>query len=266
MAGDVDIVIQSAGGKSFQPFFSPQVDTSAYQRAKKNRNLTRTLLEIGCGADGDLAPNRTALLAEIDKATGNQNQRIGAICLFGTSNGCGLILSLAKALQARPGTPKTLYIGLGDVTIIPFGRDPAVPDIGNLQPTKPPQVSFGFFSRPRVVTKVLAPSAADLPPPIIADPGVTADTRKNFFTTQGNRARVFSNSPAGKDTWWWTSDMTFGEVHGQIPDWTNLARTTTASNDFDHHVELCEKIAIPEMRQDISVELSKFVTTTPPSP
>jgi hypothetical protein len=263
MARDIDIVIQSAGGKNFQPFFSPEIDASGYERVKKGRNLTRTLITIGCGAGSDPGPDRDQLLGKIDEATGNSNSRLGAICLFGTSNGCGLILALAKALQKRSGTPKTLYIGLGNVTMMPFGRDPGVPGIGNLQPQNLPQVSLGLSANPIAGLRSRLgsfPSAKDLPPPRIADPGVDAQIRKNFFEVQGNRVKVFTLSPAGRDNWWWTSDMTFGEVHGEIPGWNNIPKTTTATSDFNHHVELCEKIAIPEMKHDIALELINFVT------
>ncbi len=269
MAGDVDIVIQSQGGPSFQPLdikndvsIDPTkgagIDTTAYERVKKNRNLTRPpLLSIHCGADGDdLATNRDALLAEIDKATNNQNGRIGALCLFGTSNGCGVILALAKALQKRSGAPKCIYIGLGNVTMIPFKRNPPVVDIGDLQPIN---CAKGFLRIVEVFTGRLSrvgvpPSVSDAPPPTIIDPGVVADTRKNLFTVAGNRARVVGRSPAGLFSWWWAADSTmkFGEVHGEIPGWTNLPRKSTGSDDFAHHFNLCENIAIPEMRSDIA--------------
>ena len=144
--------------------------------------------------------------------------RIGALCLYGSSNGSGLILAIAKALQDR-GAPKATYIGLGDLTMMPFGRNPPVPGIGNLQPTNLPQVRLGLQVNPvsRPFALLLPPSVKDAPPPRIPDPGVFADKRENFFTVEGNRARIFTQSPAGTDNWWWTSTQNFGEVHGEIP-------------------------------------------------
>ena len=274
MARDIDIVIESAGSNSFLPLTAAGIDTAFYERAKKIRNLTRTLRSIRSGASPDLGPDLKTLVAEIDKATGGDAGRIGALCLYGDSNGSGLILAVAKALQDR-GAPKATYIGLGDLTMMPFGRNPPVPGIGNLQPQNPPSISFGLDAGLGInllgvlIAKGLPPSVSDGQPPRIADPGITADKRENFFTVQGNRARVFSASPAGASNWWWTSTMNFGEVHGEIPGWTNIPRTTVSggslllrgpgSVDDGHHINLCGQ-AMKAMQNEAGLALGTFVT------
>src|SRR5262249_5412551 len=141
--------------------------------------------------------------------------RASAICLYGTSNGSGLILAVGKALQGS-GAPKITYIGVGDLTMMPFGRSPPVPGIGDLQPVNAPQVGLGLSANPvaGLGSRLGLPaSVSDLAPPRIADPGIDADIRENYFTVQGNRARGFSLSPAGANNWWWTSTQKFREVH-----------------------------------------------------
>src|SRR5262249_35783917 len=201
--------------------------------AVKIRNLKRTLLNIGCGTqspNGDFDPNVKELMAEIDKATGNDIKRIGAVALYGTSNGSGQTLALAMALQKR-GAPPPVYIGLGDLTMMPFGRSPDVKDIGNLQPINLPNVSL--------VTAVFkgGPSRLGLPPrvadddfPRIRDPGLAGDLLENYYTRLGNRMRIYTQSPAGADNWWWTSTQNFGEVHGEIEGdkWKNISMATTS--------------------------------------
>lgn len=269
---DIDIVIESAGSNSFRPFSEPGINRTFYDRATKNRNLTRTLRSIRCGASADLGPDLKELLTEIDNATGGDMGRIGALCLYGTSNGSGLILAVAKALQGR-SAPKATYVGLGDLTMIPFKRSPPVPGIGDLQPIDAPEISFGLrATNVGLTAKVLPPSVKDAPPPRIADPGVVADRLENYFTVQGNRARIFSSSPAGSPSWWWTSTQNFGEVHGTIPGWTNIPRTTVSegsilvrgpgSVDEGHHDNLCG-IAMRAMQHEAGLALGTFVTKLP---
>jgi hypothetical protein len=268
MARDVDIVIEAVGSNPFLPFAAAVIDTTFYERAKKIRNLTRTLRSIRCGADGNLDPNIDALLAEIDKATGGDMGRIGALCLYGNSNGSGLILGVAKALQGR-NAPKATYIAVGDLTMMPFGRDPPIKGIGNLQPLNGPTISFGLAVVGGLTSRAIPPSVSDGTPPRIADPGVFADKRENYFTVEGNRARVFSQSPAGADNWWWTSTQLFGEVHGEIPGWTQLRKTTVSSGsvlargpgsiDEGHHDNLCA-ISLKAMQDEAGLALGTFVT------
>lgn len=274
-ARDVDIVIQSNGSNSFQPLGEAGVNTTLYDRAKKIRNLTRTLRSIGCGADPDLDSNLRDLLAEIDTATGGDLKRIGALCLYGVSNGAGLVLAVAKALQLK-GAPKATYVGLGDLTMMPFGRNPPLPGIGSLQPVSAPDVSFGIRAMRGgvVLAWSLPPSVSDAPPPRIADPGVVGDKLENYYTAEGNRARIFKSSPAGAGSWWWTSTQHFGEVHGEVPGFSNIRRTTVSNGtilargpgsiDEGHHDNLCG-LALLAMRHEAGLALGGFVTN-PPAP
>jgi hypothetical protein len=228
------------------------------------------LVSIGCGAGEDLDANKNSLLEIIDKATGGQNSRLGAVCLYGDSNSCGLILLLAKALNGR-GVNSLLYVGVADVTMMPDGRKPGLPGIGSLQPVNSPPISFGMkvFIPGVLLGRALPPSVSEGPPPRISDPGVVANRRENFFTAEGNRARVFKQSPAGADNWWWTSTMKHGEVHGELPGWTNIRKITQSSGtilargggsiDDGHHNALCG-IAMAAMKAEVSLEMVKFAT------
>lgn len=265
MARDIDIVIESLGSNSFRPFGTASVDTTLYDQAKANRKLTRTLHLISCGA-GDIGANVQEMRTEIDKLTGSQLGRIGALCLYGTSNGAGFILELAKQLQGR--APKPAYIGLGDLTLMPFGRNPPLPSIGDLKPINDPDVSFGLSV---LGGHVLAPQVFKNRPRI-ANPGVVADQLENYFTTQGNRTRVSGSRPGGTG-WWWFSTQNFAEVHGEVDGWHQNERTTTSNGsqfvtgpgsvDEGHHDDLCGK-ALKEMRVDAGIALGKFVQALGP--
>ena len=280
---DIDVVIESAASNSFLPLGLSSVDLTFYARAVKIRNLKRTLLNIGCGslgqgADaGDQSGNITDLVAAIDKATGGDMQRIGALCLYGTSNGSGQTLGLALTLQKR-GAPKATYVGLGDLTLMPFGRNPPVPGIGNLQPVNAPRVSFGTGINPFATLKAfgLPPNVDDNDPPRIFDPGVVADILENYYTHAGNRMRVYAQSPAGANNWWWTSTQTFGEVHGEIPgSWKNKRLATISdgsilnrgpgSVDEGHHDSLCGQARLA-MSHEAGIALGNFVTKLLPAP
>ncbi len=274
MANEVDLVVQSLGSNPFRPLGSPVIDPGPYETAIKLRKLSRTLKQIGCGADPDLAPNLQALLDEIGRATGGDPRRLGVVCLFGTSNGSGLILALARALNRLAGAPRLTYVAVGDLTMMPFGRSPDVPGIGTLQPVNAPDLGLLVTANPfaGLFGRGLPVSASDIPPPRIADPGIVADRRDNHFTAQGNRVRLFSLSPAGADSWWWTSTQNFGEVHGRIDGWTNLERVTTSSGsvivrgpgsiDEGHHDDLCGK-ALLDMKADAATELLKAIQKFP---
>jgi hypothetical protein len=279
MARDVDIVIQALGINEFKrPFGVSGTNLTQYNRALQARNLKRTLLNLNCGsqnANGDFDPNIKELMAEIDKATGNDVKRIGAVALYGDSNGSGQTLALAMALQKR-GAPKPVYLGLGDLTMMPFGRDPTIRDIGNLQPINMPNVSLGTAIFLGATSRLgLPPQVADNDFPRIRDPGVVGDLMENYYTRGGNRMRIYTQSPAGADNWWWTSTQNFGEVHGEIEggNWKNIVKATTSegsiltrgpgSIDEGHHVDLCGQ-AMREMQFKAGEALANFVRTLTP--
>lgn len=279
---DIDVVVLSTASNPFsQPFGPSDIDLTIYERTVKTRNLKRTLLNIGCGSEGtvpgELGGNIGALVAAIDKATGGDMQRIGALCLYGTSNGSAQTLGLAMALQKRGARPT--YVGLGDLTLMPFKRDPEVPLVGDLQPVHAPRVSLGTGLNPFATLKAykLPPNVDDSDPPRIRDPGVLGGTLENYYTHNGNRMRVYSQSPAGANNWWWTSTMHHGEVHGEIEggSWRNKRVATTSdgtillrghgSVDDGHHDSLCTQ-AQAAMRHQAGIALGDFVGKLPSGP
>jgi len=104
-----------------------------YLAKAKNRQL----VAISTGSDGNLQPNVDALMKLIRDKTSNKLDTIGAFCAVGSSNGCSLVLALAAKLK-KDGAPKLSYVGVTDVTIMPFGRDPVVPNVGIRRPINPP--------------------------------------------------------------------------------------------------------------------------------
>lgn len=270
MARDIDIVIESLGSNSFRPFGKANVDTKLYDQVKANRNLNRTLHLISCGAE-EVNADVKGMRTELDKLTGGDLGRIGALCLYGTSNGAGFTLTLAKLLKGT-AAPKPAYVGLGDLTLMPFGRKPPLDGIGDLKPVNDPELMFGLG----VVTvgghvPGLAPQVRRNRPRIDS-PGIVADQLENYFTTEGNRARVSANRPGGTG-WWWFSTQNFAEVHGEVDGWHSNERTTTSigstlvtgpgSVDEGHHDNLCGK-AIKEMRVEAGIALGKFIVALGP--
>lgn len=257
MARDIDIVIESSASNSFRPFSTSGIDLTGYNRLVKVGNLSRKLVNIRAGSVGrrdssDLSGNINSLAVEVDKAIGADMSRVGALVLYGTSNGSGQTLGLAKELQKR-GAPRATYIGVGDLTLMPFGRQPPVPGIGDLQPFNAPRISAFRAINPFASLKSfgLPPNVDEDDFPKISDPGVQGDILENYYTRAGNRMRFYSQSPAGQNTWWWTSTQSFGEVHGEIDGggWKNIVLTTTSdgselargpgSVDEGHHDSLC---------------------------
>lgn len=250
MARDIDLIIESAGQNA--PAKASSVNLTEYQIAQQVRGVSRTLLNLSPGTTDNIRATVEPTMAKIKAETGGNLGRLGAICLIGFSNGSGQTLAFAKALIAA-GAPKLTYIGIGDLTLYPFGRQPPIDGIGRLIPENAPQIYLGVNMAPGF--RGLAPNAAIGDVPFINNPGIAAETMENFYTVEGNRVRWFPNPPksGALGGWWWTSSMNGSEVHGRIVGggWDNLPLPTTSSGqpyltgsgsiDEGHHDNLCGK-------------------------
>jgi hypothetical protein len=230
------------------------IDTKAYlAKAGKNRQL----VAISTGSDGKLQPNLDALMKLIRDKTGNKLDTIGAFCAVGSSNGCSLVLALAAELK-KAGAPQLSYVGVTDVTMQPFGRDPLVPNIGNLRPVGPPTFSSLFNKTFFFGTLRTADLAKEEPPLIKMDSAIDARKKHNFFQTEGNHAKFMSrNRPVPGEGWWWTSSIT--EVHGKVDGFDdNRKFDASGTDDQALHDDICEGKAFKEMLRLASQELADF--------
>ena len=259
MAGDVDLIVECIGQNG--PVAASGVDIGDYNIALRLKGLTRSLLNLSPGTTADVTVTRDSVMRKIAAEVGGNFSRLGAICLFGDSNGSGTILAIAQALKANRA-PKPVYVALGDLTMFPFGRDPPIPGIGALIPKNAPDVAWGRVFVP--LRGGLAPNAAVGDYPLIDPPGIEADLLENYFTEQGNRISLFNHTPiAPSGGWWWTSSMNGSEVHGAIDSkaWNNICLMTTSSPgsiDDGHHGNLCVK-AMAQMQFFAAQRLRAYV-------
>ena len=259
MAGDVDLIVECIGQNG--PATASSVDISEYQMAIRLKGLTRSLLNLSPGTTDDVTVTRDSVMKKIAAELGGNFSRLGAICLFGDSNGSGTILAIAQALKANRA-PKPVYIGIGDLTMFPFGRDPPIPGIGALIPKNAPVVEWGRVFVP--LRGGMAPNAAVGDYPKIDNPGIEGDVLQNYFTEQGNRFSLFNHTPISPSGgWWWTSSMNGSEVHGAIdsPAWDNICLMTTSSPgmmDDGHHGNLCT-LSMTQMRAWAGIRLRAYV-------
>lgn len=266
MAGEVDLIIETLGQNG--PASASQLDLTDYKAAMQVKGVKRQLLNLSPGSLPDIGNTVFPTMAKISAELGGNFSRLGAICLYGHSNGAGQTLAFAQALKAQ-GAPNPVYIGIGDLTMFPFGRIPAVPGVGTLIPKNAPNIDFslGHILGGRGVP----PNAADGDFPKIDVPGLKAVQKQNYFTQQGNRVRWHPATPiASGGGWWWTSTMNSAEIHGVIggEDWENLPMTTSSSGspfltgtgsvDEGHHDSLCG-IALPLMMKAAAHQLRNFV-------
>jgi hypothetical protein len=269
MAGDVDLIVECIGQNP--PASASGVPLSEYQMALSLKGLKRSLLNLSPGSLADIGVKRDSVMKTISAEIGGDFSRLGAICLIGDSNGAGTVLSIAKALQANRA-PRPVYIGIGDLTLFPYGRNPLVPDIGRLIPKNAPSIGWGqALQAPRG----LAPNADLNDYPRIDNPGIDAERMENYFTEQGNRVCLASWTPVAQfGGWWWTSSMHGSEIHGWIDggNWQNIPLMTSSTGsavltgpgsiDDGHHGNLC-KIAMPLIQGIAAQMLRAFVFRQP---
>lgn len=247
MPKTADFVLQIDGVQEFREFIWAEdrhpPGTEPYYEARERRSGPSVMFLAGTSVkasqfNGDLGPVRSAIIASMKRAAGGDLKNVGTVCLFGSSNGCAAILSLAAALEAQ--NVKINFICLADLPMFAGGRSPEVQDIGPNRPTNDPNVSLGvkasrFVFGPLGLVPVPRPGMAikaaahnDVPK-VTLQTKLKAVVRENYYQTKGNRikARITSLNT----TWRWTSDMAGGEVHGEIDGWKNEKITNLTIKD-----------------------------------
>src|SRR6516164_2608467 len=116
------------------------IDTAAYEAAKRGRPEARTLVRVIGHAGDDIDSHKNQLMTFIRGKTNGNLNTIGSFCAIVTSNSCSTVLALAAELKGS-GAPRLSYVGVIDVTFIPYGvgRQPPLPNgLGGLKPYNPP--------------------------------------------------------------------------------------------------------------------------------
>jgi hypothetical protein len=258
MAGFTDFVIELQGavpndGKRDQGNHGLKINLAA--RQAKLRGQTRPLEHWARGAsDGGpngamLEPKLTGKIIEdirdVLRTSGNQ---AGLVCIAGYSKGSIYALRLGQELKDA-GIPLN-YVGLADLPIFPFGYPP-IPTFPDMTPLNDPTVDI---------------NRADLPPrtvspPQVRPPEITAKRRRNYYQNDGNGASV-KRQPGARIVpygWWWSSQMQFEEIHGEVLDWGNLdVGAAGAANDVLRHDE-GDKRGFEKISEDLALFLLDFV-------
>ncbi len=275
MARNIDFAFLFRGGanNALLPFkletlTDVTIDTTPYEAAKKTKNSTRKLFTLSTGAgdepDGNLTPHLRKLMEFIREKTNRDFATIGAFCIVGSSNGASLALALAAELSLA-GAPKLSYVGVCNVNIIPFGRKPPVPNIGDLMPANKPE--FSKLSNRARAGNPFADSPhmdEEEPPRVILDTkNINADEKKkrNFFEKQGNHVKYVKKPPINRilPGWWWHSNMPGdNEVHGKIEGFDNEEFTVSGVDDFGFHNAICTGAPFDKMRKEASDALADF--------
>ncbi len=271
MARNIDFAFLFRGGANdvLLPFklenlTDVAIDTKPYEAAKRTKNSKRLLFTLSTGA-GDAA-DRGALSAHLDQlmdlirtATDRDFSKIGAFVIVGSSNGASLALALAAELSIK-GAPKLGYVGVCNVNITPGGRDPIVPNIGDLKPVQKPTFS-------KLKNKAALPgqhpdlAEEEAPFIILETKSISADKKRNFFEKQGNHAKYFRKPPGNKffPGWWWHSSMPGNnEVHGEVEGFDNKPFVVTGADDFAKHNAICTGAPFNEMLKEAADALANF--------
>ena len=255
--GADDQYISSVSTPVDDPIAQLAVDGSAHTVA--GRVLIRYCTGSSSTSDsGDCAWMADDVIKFINKVLAKHSAKAGAVCLMGYSSGCFLALAVAAKLKTA-GFGRLAYIGLGDLPIFPYGRTPPVGNgIGQVRPSNDPSLIAAGGGIPQV---------AGFP--------VDADVLDNYYQTSGNGApKPVWNKPNGKAGWWWDSSMTYGEVHGTVDGWTNIALAaptvapklpgagaiTSASN---YHTNFCRQVCPAQFKKDATAAMLAYIKAHP---
>ena len=253
-----DLVFAFHGGFPFSQVFPIEndIDIKAYTAARDKLSQGRSLLLMSRGADADVGANVSQVLAEVSTITKGKFETIGQVCILGRSNGCSLALGLAAELHSR-GVAELTFVGLSDVTMFASGRVPSVPRIGSLQPKSDPIATAA--KSPSIRERVTG--GPQQPVPETAVPVITLDTsiktsqgKINHFQIQGNHMKYAKSV----NRWIWFSDMTDGEVHGEVEGFVNRKLDATGNSDLALHINLNTQEHWKRLGKEASAALAKF--------
>ena len=257
--GTKDVALVFNGGEPFNPETPPnRIKRDKYDARVKQGGVTRDLLSQSFGVS-EVKTNLGDVMKLISTHVGGKFDTIGRVCLMGRSDGCSLALALAVKLNENGVVPN--FIGVSDVTMFPFGSNPAIDEIGDLKPENAPQVGVGVgvqFLIPGLrigLLEIAYPSMpSNVPPPNVRlTRTIRADKKVNLFQTNGNHTKLTSSSG-----WVWWSNMKDGEVHGTVEGFTPERRPILGISDLGRHVKLNLGEHWDKMLDDAASELAAF--------
>jgi hypothetical protein len=249
--GTKDVALVFNGGLPFsEEREDSRIKRDQYDARLKQTGGSRSLLTQALGAD-NIDRNVAAVMTTIGAHVGGNFDTIGRVCLLGRSNGCALALAVAVKLNEKGVEPN--FIGLSDVTMFHFGRNPPVTDVGELKPVNPPQVGVGvklqFFTAFGYPTL----SSDTAPPHVRLTKPIRADKKVNLFQTAGNHVKLTSSQG-----WVWWSTMDDGEVHGTVEGFDNQRKSIAAFTDVARHIKLNLGEHWDKMALDAATALAGF--------
>lgn len=238
------------------------IDRAKYEAAKTQFGAARTLTCIKANAGDNIDTSVDQVLDIIKKKTGGRLATIGSFCALGASNSCALVLALAAKLK-RLGAPPLSYLGLVDLPMFPFGRDPRVTDIGLLRPINRPVYGVPAGQYPLTMFPPYYPRTLALVPPHLDFSAIIdAQTKRNFYQTEGNHWKLVSETPPPFNEYfsrWWTSEMPGEEVHGTLIGWNNVPAIGAGQTDTSKHIGFCNRDDTwGEAQRDAAKALTQF--------
>ena len=156
------------------------------------------------------------------------------------------MLALAAKLK-RLGAPQLGYLGLVDLPMFPFGRNPTLQDLGPMRPINRPVNAAAVPQHPTtlILPPPRYPRTLELTPPVMNFSGlIDADTKRNFYQTEGNGWKIVRRTPPPFEELfgrWWTSTMAGNEVHGELIGWGNFRARGIGLTDDDKHRNFCSR-------------------------
>ena len=256
--GTKDVALVFSGGDPFRPEKPVfRIPRDKYDARVRQAGVARDLLSQAFGVT-NVQSDLGEVLQLISAHAGGRFDALGRVCLMGRSDGCSLALALAVKLNENGVVPN--FIGVSDVTMFPFGRQPPIEEIGDLKPNNEPPVNFGMkveffnpFSRVGFGGIVYPSTGSSVAPNVRLKKAITADKKVNLFQTNGNHAKLTKNSG-----WVWFSSMADGEVHGTVEGFTQEPRHTIALSDLARHVKLNTREHWDKMVDDAAGVLAAF--------
>ena len=254
-----DFVFMFNGGDPFSKLgkIEPDVDLRAYLAKRDQSSQARAIFAEARGADDDVGANAASVMQTIRRFCSNRIDAIGQVVLLGRSAGCTLALELAATLN-EAGVRELTFVGLSDVPMWDAGRVPPAPKVGNFKPANTPLATGAVGPNPGIGGFLsIGPVPQNTIPEVTLATTIGARKRVNLLQIQGNHMK-YANS---LKRWIWWSDLSAGEVHGNLRDFDNRLKRVKGSffgSDLAFHVALNTKEHWLAMCGEASEELARF--------
>jgi hypothetical protein len=262
MASDkFDFVLMFNGGDPFSKLgkIEPDVDLKPYLAKRDNSPLARSILAEARGADDDVGGNAAIVMKTIRDFCNQKLGAIGQMVILGRSAGCTLALELAARLN-EAGVRELTFVGLSDVPMWDDGRKPPAPTVGSFKPTNTPLATGAVGPNPGVGGFLsVGPVPKNTIPEVTLPRSISARKKVNLLQIQGNHMK-YANS---LKRWIWWSDLSDGEVHGNLvgDNFDNRPKRVKGSffgSDLSFHVALNTQEHWRQMCSEASAELANF--------